>query len=121
MRTQKISPEVRASAARIASMMRLLSACEIIGHQLPEAPPPPNEPPPPEKPPPDESDQEEPEEPELHDDPESDELGTGTKTGPPRRPRPARLSPIASRHMVRKTQRKTSTQKMMSKVSKAPS
>src|SRR5215831_1965527 len=50
--TQKISPEVFVSAARIASEMRSRSACEIIAapHQLPDAPPPPNEPPPPEKP-----------------------------------------------------------------------
>src|SRR5215471_19269031 len=55
--TQKISPEVFVSAARMASAMRSLSACEIIftPHQLPDAPPPPNEPPPPEKPPPPEN------------------------------------------------------------------
>src|SRR5262245_10488159 len=55
--TQKISPEVFVSAARIASEMRSRSTCEIIAapHQLPDAPPPPNEPPPPEKPPPPEN------------------------------------------------------------------
>src|SRR5262245_35911339 len=50
--TQKISPEVLASAPRMASAMRSLSGCEIMSHQLPDEPPPPNEPPPPEKPPP---------------------------------------------------------------------
>ena len=51
--TQKISPDVLSSAARMASTIRSLSACEIIRpHQLPDEPPPPNEPPPPEKPPP---------------------------------------------------------------------
>src|SRR6266508_3904324 len=51
--TQKISPEVFASAARMASAIRSLSSCEIMSmaHQLPDEPPPPNEPPPPEKPP----------------------------------------------------------------------
>src|ERR1700746_2289781 len=55
--TQKISPEVFVSAARMASAMRSRSACEIIAtpHQLPDAPPPPNEPPPPEHPPPPEN------------------------------------------------------------------
>src|SRR5437870_627625 len=57
--TQKLSPEVFVSAARIASAMRSRSACEIIAapHQLPDEPPPPNEPPPPENPPPPESDE----------------------------------------------------------------
>src|SRR5262245_3000775 len=79
--TQKISPAVFSSVARMASTMRRLSTSEII-HQLPEAPPPPNEPPPPEKPPPP-PDQEEPDDPH--------EPGIGMKTGPPeprRRPAP---------------------------------
>src|SRR3954449_331414 len=61
--TQKISPEVLASAALMASAIRSLSICEIIStpHQLPDDPPPPNEPPPPEKPPPSENPPEEPE------------------------------------------------------------
>src|SRR4029450_7537637 len=52
--TQKISPGVFASAARMASAMRSLSSCEIISmaHQLPEEPPPPHQQPPPENPPP---------------------------------------------------------------------
>src|SRR6476619_595305 len=51
--TQKISPEVLASAAPMATSIRSLSTCEIIStpYQLPDDPPPPNEPPPPEKPP----------------------------------------------------------------------
>src|SRR5262245_65093057 len=49
--TQKISPEVFASAARIASATRALSASDImpLSYQLPDAPPPPDDPPPPEK------------------------------------------------------------------------
>ena len=50
--TQTISPEVLASAARMASEMRARSCCGKVHHQLPDAPPPPDEPPPPEKPPP---------------------------------------------------------------------
>src|SRR5262252_5967794 len=70
--TQKISPEVFASAARMASAMRSLSACEIIAtpHQLPDEPPPPNEPPPPEKPPPEKP----PEDPLHQDDPDDQGL-----------------------------------------------
>src|SRR6516165_9265634 len=66
--TQKISPEVFVSAARMASAMRSRSACEIMSrpHQLPDEPPPPNEPPPPEKPPPEKP----PEEPVHQDDPD---------------------------------------------------
>src|SRR5215204_7544336 len=60
--TQKISPDVADSACLIASMIRVLSASEIIAprYQLPDEPPPPNEPPPPEKPPPEPDDQDEP-------------------------------------------------------------
>src|SRR3954454_21725850 len=60
--TQKISPEVLASAALMASAIRSLSICEIIStpYQLPDDPPPPNEPPPPENPPPSENPREEP-------------------------------------------------------------
>src|SRR5436309_2513610 len=81
--TQKISPEVFASAVRIASAMRSLSPCEIIStpHQLPDEPPPPNEPPPPENPPPPEKPSPEkpppekpPEEPDHQDDPEGQPL-----------------------------------------------
>ena len=50
--TQTISPDVRASAARMAAEMRSRSWAEMLHHQLPDAPPPPDEPPPPEKPPP---------------------------------------------------------------------
>src|SRR5467141_3775011 len=74
--TQKISPEVFVSAARIASEMRSRSACEIIAtpHQLPDAPPPPNEPPPPENPPPSEK----PPPPEKPpDEPQDDDPGMG--------------------------------------------
>src|SRR6516164_5983431 len=97
--TQKISPAVFSSAARMASAMRRLSTSEIITspaargatassrpftrpkRKLPDAPAPPNEPPPPEKPPPPGKppDQDEPDDPH--------EPGIGTKIGPrdPRR------------------------------------
>src|SRR5499427_4950833 len=95
--TQKISPAVFSSAARMASAMRRLSTSEIIAspaargaassrpstrptRKLPEAPAPPNEPPPPEKPPPPGKppDQDEPDDPH--------EPGIGMKIGP-REPR----------------------------------
>src|SRR6516225_9772462 len=90
--TQKISPAVFSSAARMASAMRRLSTSEIVTspaprgavalsrpsvrpkRKLPDAPAPPNEPPPPEKPP----DQDEPDDPH--------EPGIGMKIGP-REPR----------------------------------
>src|SRR5215510_2089593 len=96
--TQKISPGVCSSAARMASAMRRLSTSEIMAspaargaassrsstrptRKLPEAPPPPNEPPLPEKPPPPGKppDQDEPDDPH--------EPGIGMKIGPraPRR------------------------------------
>ena len=50
--TQTISPEVLASAARMALDIRSRSSAEMTHHQLPDAPPPPDEPPPPENPPP---------------------------------------------------------------------
>src|SRR5262249_19807791 len=76
--TQKISPEVFASAARMASAMRSLSACEIIAtpHQLPDEPPPTKNPPPPETPPPPEKPPPEkpPEDPLHQDDPDDQGL-----------------------------------------------
>src|SRR5262245_8700504 len=97
--TQKISPAVFSSAARMASAMRRLSTSEIMTspapgaavalarpsvrpkRKLPDAPAPPNEPPPPEKPPPSGKppDQDEPDDPH--------EPGIGMKIGPraPRR------------------------------------
>src|SRR5262245_1259305 len=96
--TQKISPAVFSSAARMASAMRRLSTSEIMvspaargaassrsstrpTRKLPDAPAPPNEPPPPEKPPPPGKppDQDEPDDPH--------EPGIGIKIGPraPRR------------------------------------
>src|SRR5262245_16517546 len=97
--TQKISPAVFSSAARMASAMRALSTSEIMTSpapregavtlskppvrpkkKLPDAPAPPNEPPPPEKPPPPGKppDQNEPDDPH--------EPGIGMKIGP-REPR----------------------------------
>src|SRR6516225_2943918 len=92
--TQKISPAVFSSAARMAPAMRRLSTSEIMTspasrgaaalsrpsvrpkRKLPDAPAPPNEPPPPEKPPPPGKppDQDEPDDPH--------EPGIGTKIGP---------------------------------------
>src|SRR5215813_14495721 len=92
--TQKISPAVFSSAARMASAMRRLSTSEIMTspaprgavtlsrpsvrpkRKLPDAPAPPNEPPPPEKPPPPGKppDQDEPDDPH--------EPGIGIKIGP---------------------------------------
>src|SRR5215470_15587119 len=95
--TQKISPAVFSSAARMASAMRALSTSEIMTspapregavtlsrpsvrpkRKLPDAPAPPNEPPPPEKPP----GQEEPD----HEPDDPHEPGIGMKIGP-REPR----------------------------------
>src|SRR5262249_3140556 len=96
--TQKISPAVFSSAARMASAMRRLSTSEIMTsltpregavtlsrpsvrpkRKLPDAPAPPNEPPPPEKPPGQEEPDHEPDDPQ--------EPGIGMKIGPraPRR------------------------------------
>src|SRR5262245_63128805 len=94
--TQKISPAVFSSAARMAPAMRALSTSEIMTspaprgavalsrpsvrprRKLPDAPAPPNEPPPPEKPP----GQEEPD----HEPDDPHEPGIGMKIGP-REPR----------------------------------
>src|SRR5215831_15982937 len=90
--TQKISPAVFSSAARMASAMRRLSTSEIMAspaargaapsrpstrpkRKLPEAPAPPNEPPPPEKPPP-------PGKPPDHEPDDPHEPGIGMKIGP---------------------------------------
>src|SRR4029450_5651861 len=98
--TQKISPEVFASAARRVSARRALSACEIIAtpHQLPDEPPPPNEPPPPEKPP-SKPPPKPPDEPEDHDEPE------GPTHQPPRerRPRSRGMAPTSVRNTSPKT------------------
>src|SRR5262245_62671383 len=108
MITQKISPEVFASAALMASVMRARSACEIMGsspHQLPDEPPPPNEPPPPENPPPSKPPPHPPDEPEDHDEPD----GPIHESPRERRPRSRGMAPTSVRNTSPNTKMTSST------------
>src|SRR5499427_11140827 len=132
--TQKISPAVFSSAARMASAMRRLSTSEIMAspaargaassgsstrptRKLPEAPPPPNEPPPPEKPPPPGKppDQDEPDDPH--------EPGIGMKIGPrePRRgPAPVCVYPRPRLATLRTIMNKMNKKNRSARTSRRP-